>query len=197
MRFRIRGSAYLLDGCHGEGFFLEWLTHSAMSSRRAAAQMWNTGCNNIFNGLDEGISILDFEDQRLAISVPAKGSANWKGVIFPWCSNATEVRKKAFRVSSMQSGRMFLYLFQDYNTSRVCWSLASADPWSSRQVVRADLQGDKTQTRFPDLDLYVVAPYVIGFPSDDENDQFSQWEPKVLEAIGAVISIVGVISAAL
>jgi len=162
-------------------------------------EMWNTGCNNIGNALDLGVSLLDGENQSLAITVPSKGSANWQSVIFPWCDNEWEVRNKAFRVSNIDSGRVFLYLFQEYRTDRICWSVATGgNPWDSRHVIRNGLHSNAEQVPFSALDIFIMGDRVWGLPASSQNQVFAGLFAQVLavgNTVGAIAAAVAAVAA--
>lgn len=152
--------------------------------------MFNTGCNAIGNALPCGINIVDGENPSLAITVPSRGSADWRSVIFPWCDYEDEVRRKAFQVVNIDSGRLFMYLFQEYRTDRICWSLAThGNPWNDRQVIRNGLHSNDQQTRHPALDIFVMGDRVWGLPATSENQVFSSVFAQVLAVGNAAGSI--------
>jgi hypothetical protein len=154
--------------------------------------LWNTGCNNIGNGLKFGINILDGEDQKLAITVPALQSADWRSTIFPWCVNAQEVKSKAFRVANIELGttRPFLYLFQDYRTHRICWSLVKhANPWDSRTGINDGQDSPNPQVPLSAIDIFIMADKVWGLPAQSENQVFQTVFDRVVALASAVGSI--------
>ena len=59
---------------------------------------WNTGCNVVANDTVGGVFIVDGENEGYTLLVPQYRMGNFKGVIFPWCVNDTEIQRKAFRV---------------------------------------------------------------------------------------------------
>jgi hypothetical protein len=134
--------------------------------------MWNTGCNNIGNGLEVGINILDGENQGLAITVPPKGAADWRSVIFPWCATSEEVKRKAFRVANINSGKVFLYLFQNYHTDKVCWSVDLDNPWESRMVVTNGMESNDEQQPLSAVDIFIMPEKVWALAAESENQVF-------------------------
>jgi hypothetical protein len=161
--------------------------------------MWNTGCNNIGNGLDVGINILDAENQHLAITVTSKGTNDWKSVIFPWCSNTHEVHTKAFRVANIDSGRVFLYLFQDYHTNKACWSTDMADPWDSKLALRNGIQSDDEQQPLSAVDIMILPDRVVALAAESENAVFQTVLTDAIgiaQAVGAIAQAAAAIAAA-
>jgi hypothetical protein len=161
---------------------------------------WNTGCNNIGNALNCGINIVDGENQSLAITVPSKGSANWQSVIFPWCNSKEEVFEKAFHVHDIDNGRLFMFLFQEYETSKICWSLVlDTDPWSDRRVINDGLNSHNEQRPSSALDIFIMADKVWGLPATSENQVFNNVFGQVLaigNTVGAIASAVAAIASA-
>lgn len=155
--------------------------------------MWNTGCNTISNMLPTGINVLDGENQRLAITVGKGGYADWKSVIFPWCVSNSEVHEKAFRFANVKTGGIFMYMFQDYWTNNVCWSLDVDYPWDQKRVVSNGLESSDSQQPLSALDIYVMPDRVCGLAAQDENDLFI----KVFEEAVAVAAAAGAIASAI
>ena len=89
--------------------------------------MFNTGCDKILNGLKVAVSIVDAEDKGYALTVAARNSADFKSVIFPWCNNGAEVLLKAFRLTSLRSGNILYWLYQDYSNDHICYTSSDGD----------------------------------------------------------------------
>jgi hypothetical protein len=134
--------------------------------------VWNTGCNNIGNALPAGVNILDGEDQHLAITVPQEGTADWKSVIFPWCSSTPEAQKKAFRVANIDTGKVFMYLFQNYNTNQVCWSIDMTHPWEFKTVVKNGMNSNDDQQPLSALDIFIMPDKIWALAAESENQTF-------------------------
>lgn len=154
--------------------------------------MWNTGCSNIANTLPVGVNILDAENQHLAVSAQAGGTADFRGVIFPWCVSTHEVHVKAFRCANMNTGNVFMYLFQDYGNNRVYWSVNTADPWGNKAVVTNGLLSNDPQEPLSDVDIVIMPDKVTAFAATAP-DQFAAIATEAsqiaqgLGAVGAVI----------
>ena len=160
--------------------------------------MWNTGCNQVGNGLDVEINLLDGENQHLAITVPSKGSVDWKSVIFPWCSNDHEVHTKAFRVANVNTGNIFLYLFQNYHTNKASWSIDMTHPWENKTPFRNGVQSGTDQSPLSDLDVMILPDRVVGLAAGDENSVFQTVlndAVGIAQAVGAIASAAAAIAA--
>lgn len=153
--------------------------------------MWNTGCNNIGNTLNVGLTILDNEDHHHAVGVFAGGSANFNSTIFPWCSNSAEVRGKAFVVTSQDDGTLRAYLFQDYHTNHVCWSAEVNDPWGARQPVTNGSASFDPQRALSAVDIIILPDRVCAFPAQSENDTWETIFDGVCKAITVVTGVLG------
>jgi hypothetical protein len=153
--------------------------------------MWNTGCRMIGNALDFGINILDGENPGLAITIASKASADFNSVIFPWCNNSEEVMAKAFRVSNINLGSTnpFLFLFQEYKTKKICWSLASEGPWDKRMVINDGMVSASEQVPMSNIDIFIQADRVWGLPASNNNQVFQQVLGTVSQIAGAVGTI--------
>lgn len=159
--------------------------------------MWNTGCNRVANALQDGLSILDNENHHLAISVASKSSADWKSTIFPWCSSNTEVKSKAFVASSTSTGKAGLYLFQNYNTNAIYWSVDLNNPWDNKQPVTKGYDTWDAREPESDLDIFILPDRVFGVPAEDENQTFTVVFNDVKSALGVAIAIGGIVATAL
>ena len=153
--------------------------------------MWNTGCKFVGNTLTIDINILDGENNHFAITVPAKQSVSFDDVIFPWCNSRSEVENKAFRVSSIETGEVFMYLFQSYQDNKICWSLPSAeDPWGGRHVIRNGSASNDEQSPLPAIDVYIMPDFVFGLPAMSP-PAFDDYFGAVIKAVGATAALVG------
>jgi hypothetical protein len=83
----------------------------------------NTECRGIYNFTTTGYNVVNQESGNSRV-LPAKnpdppdgdgqpGFANFTGQIFPWCSNGTEIRDRAFVFRS--GGAPQFYVFQKYD----------------------------------------------------------------------------------
>ena len=150
--------------------------------------VWNTGCRVIANGLDFPINIVDLEDDHFALSIPSREVKDFNSVIFPWCNSRWEVEHKAFRVSSMVTGKVGLYLFQEFATNKICWS-PSDKPWDVKKVLRNGSQsGDELEPR-SNIDVYILPDRVWGVPAQNNNNVAKQVLDESLNIIGAITSI--------
>lgn len=155
--------------------------------------VWNTGLNNIGNALADAINILDGEDQSLAVSVGSGQTANFKSVIFPWCDNTTEVRNKAFRIKNLRTGNNIAYLFQEYQTNKICWSAYSAkDPWGERKRLNDGAESNDYLDQYSAIDIIIQPDRVWGFPATSQNMLAKEVLETTLQIIGAVTGILGV-----
>jgi len=86
--------------------------------------MWNTGCAIVHNRTSAIINITDAEDPWRKLALAGGQSRSFSGTIFPWCSNADEVRNKAFlfRSGNASTGLGLFYMFQDYANNTVSWT---------------------------------------------------------------------------
>ena len=163
--------------------------------------MWNTGCRRIVNALPDAINVLDGENQGLTVTVPTMGWADFHSVIIPWCNRTDEVTSKAFRISDLRFGTQtpIIYIFQDFHTDEVCWSLASdPDPWASRMVINDGQTSTNTQIPRSAVDLYIQADRVWGVPATVDNNVFStvvQTVTMVATAVGAIADAVKAVAA--
>lgn len=156
--------------------------------------MWNTGCNNIVNALETTFNIVNGEDQGLAITVPKGGIANWQSVVFPWCSNHKEVASKAFRVRNME-GTDFLYLFQEYSTNRICWSLgANRDLFLESKYLRRGAEAAEAPPLepFSAIDIYILPDFVFGFAAESENRVVRQVLDGIKEGLEITTGVIAV-----
>ncbi|HVV82291.1 MAG TPA: hypothetical protein VHE35_04400 [Kofleriaceae bacterium] len=153
--------------------------------------MWNTGCKFVGNTLAIDINILDGENNHFAITVPARQSVSYNNVIFPWCNSRSEVEGKAFRVSSVDTGEVFMYLFQSYQDNKICWSLPSvADPWTGRHVIRNGSASHDEQVPLPAIDIYLLPGFVFGLAAMPP-PAFDDYFGSVVSAVGAAAALVG------
>jgi len=153
--------------------------------------MWNTGLNSIGNSLEDGINILDLEDHHYAITVGSNQTADFKSVIFPWCSNIGEVKGKAFAVSSLRTGAVFMYLFQDYKTNHVCWSVDIDDPWGHRVEMSNGANSVNPQQPLPDVDIVILPDKVWALPSEDESPTFNTIFSDTVAALTVLVGVIG------
>jgi len=155
--------------------------------------MWNTGLNNIGNALSDAVNILDGEDESLAISVGSEQTANFKSVIFPWCDNAAEVDRKAFRIKNLRTGDHIAYLFQEYQTNKICWSAYGAeDPWAQRKRLNDAAESRNDLDPYAAIDIIIQPDRVWGCPSTSQNTLAHEVLQTTLQIIGAVTGILGV-----
>ncbi len=144
--------------------------------------MWNTGLNKIKNTLDVAINVVDGEDNRFAIEVSSKKTEDWKSVVFPWCNNEAEVRQKAFRVRSLKSGKVIIYLFQDYQTNHICWSLNKGNVWHDRKRLNNGSKSSGHLPAYSAISIVIQGDRVWGFDSENENHTAQD----ILKIVGSV-----------
>jgi len=150
--------------------------------------MWNTGCNRISNRLNAPLFILDGEDTSLKIQIPPGGVSNWESVIFPWCNRNEEIVKKAFRVTNQHTGKTFLYIYQDFHSNEICWSLSDdEDMWTNRRVVTDAQNRDARLAPKSAIDIMITADNVWGFETPSENKVFGE----VLNVVVQVARVAG------
>ena len=167
--------------------------------------MWNTGLNDIGNCLSDDINIVDGEDKKLAVSVAAGKSANWKSVIFPWCSDGQEVRQKAFQVWSLKSGQIVCYLFQDYSDNKIYWSMDSDkngsvyDPtqlWSNRkQLTSGTAAGAAPLDPYSAISIVIQNDKIWGMDSSSQNKLFETAFTQALNVTNTITGIIGKVAA--
>ncbi|HVV82290.1 MAG TPA: hypothetical protein VHE35_04395 [Kofleriaceae bacterium] len=157
--------------------------------------MWNTGCKNIANGLGRAINVLDGEDNHWAVTVGSAGGVPFDDVIFPWCNNSNEIASKACRVSATDSGKVFMYVFQDYGVNQLCWSLSGGgDLWTNRRQVTNGRHSNHAQSPLPEVDLYIAGDRVFAVPATSP-DNFKKYYADILEIVSAVGEIAAAIAA--
>jgi len=161
--------------------------------------VWNTGCNQVGNALGVGINIQDGENKGYATTATAKGSTNFNSVIFPWCDNEDEVsgkNGKAFQVSNIDTGKVFLYLFQEYKTNKICWSpINTPNLWVARRVIKNGRISNDEQVPQSALDIFIMPDGVWGLPATPPN-QFDKIFQDVTAGLTTAATIAGVIATA-
>jgi hypothetical protein len=110
------------------------LTSGLNLATKDAQAWWNTGCKNITSYMGTDLYVVDLEDPRFELLIPANSTRSFGGVIFPWCNSLYEVRTKAFlfRLISYWGQRQF-YMFQDYSTEEIYWLPASSTTFAERR----------------------------------------------------------------
>jgi len=155
--------------------------------------VWNTGLNKIGNALADSLNVLDGEDQTLAISVGSAQVADFRSVIFPWCNSKTEVEHKAIRIKNLRTGDHIAYLFQEYETNKICWSAFGAkDPWAGRKHLNDGAASSHSLDRYSAIDIVIQPDRVWGSPSTSQNTLAKEVLETTLQVIGTATGILGV-----
>jgi hypothetical protein len=156
--------------------------------------VWNTRNRTIANWLEMPLGVQDGEDPGIAITVPSKGKSDFLiDVAMPWCNSHDEIKKKAYQVRNLQTGKLFLYLFQNYQTDSISWSLAdSGNLWTSQNSIRNGSLSNDALTPQEKLDLYILPDKVFGVPASTLPTDFD----TITKIIGTVVATAGAIAAA-
>jgi hypothetical protein len=114
------------------------------SKLSGGADMWNTGCNVVYNRTDKRlIYIVDGEDQSRTLLVPPEDEASFRGTILSWANSDEEVTRKSFRVQYYVNNKLkgWFYIFQDYSTDLACWvDWTSASPYQEGRANAASFK---------------------------------------------------------
>ncbi len=153
--------------------------------------MWNTGLNNIINALDVAINVVNGEDKKLSIMVDTKKSANWKSVIFPWCDNQAEVNKKAFQVTSLKSGNVVAYIFQEYSTNYICYSLNDgSNVWDNKKRLNNGSESTDPLPPHSAIDIVIQGDKIWGWSSPSQNTLAIDVLKEVVSAADVAIGVI-------
>jgi hypothetical protein len=132
------------------------------------AEVWNTGCNVVYNRTAKRLlRIIDGEDQSRTLVVEPSNEESFKGTIVPWADKDSEVTSKAFRVMyySNTTGKFkgWFYIFQNYNNNLVSWvDWTSASPFdeatpASEAASYIDVQIDADEEGNPTVEIVKVS----------------------------------------
>jgi hypothetical protein len=77
---------------------------------------WNTGCDTITNRSSSTFNVIDLENLGLGTLILAPVAAGapfnvscFKGTIFPWCANSSDINSKAFFFIRDGLGAFFMF----------------------------------------------------------------------------------------
>jgi hypothetical protein len=103
--------------------------------------VWNTGCWIIDNQSDIALTVVDLDSRTNGFAGYSTDLAphtpkTFNGVIFGWCSNSSEVARKAMVFYQDGRTRVPLFqMFQDYLDNQIYWVPAATSPsdlWGAR-----------------------------------------------------------------
>lgn len=119
--------------------------------------MWNTGCRSIVSHLPFDTTVRDEEDNHWWHYIPPNATVDFNGIIFPWCSNTSEVRTKAFAFYSGTPQELrqppLFYTFQNYYDNRIYWVEASShNLWADKKF------GGAPPSSYADIEFWEQQP---------------------------------------
>jgi hypothetical protein len=136
--------------------------------------MWNTGARIVANGLAHRIHIVDLEDTSRTIDVPAREARLWDGTIYPWCSSDMEVLQRAFKVTNADTGQIVYYLYQHYDSDRLCYykhplvNNLIPSAYGQRLSVSDSVQGGAELPPQSNVDIFIMKSHVWGMSAGND-----------------------------